>query len=140
MAGKAAPDFTFTDIDGQPHRLSDYRGKVVLLDFWGTWCKGCVAETQELVKAYEKFHEKGFEILGVATHDTEADLRKFLTARKVAWTQTMEGEDGPLQTLYRVTGFPTHFLIGKNGSILANRIQLEELPAMLEKQLGVVVK
>lgn len=140
LAGITAPDFTFTDMDGKTHRLSDYRGKMVLLDFWGTWCKGCVAETQELVKAYEKFHEKGFEILGIDTHDTEMALRKFLTERKVAWAQTREQEDGPLQKLYRVVGFPTHFLIGKNGTIVANRINIEDLTAILEKQLSTTAK
>jgi thiol-disulfide isomerase/thioredoxin len=116
-AGSLAPDFAFTDIDGVAHRLSDYRGKVVLLDFWGVWCAPCVAEAPKLVGLYEKFHERGLEILGLDTGDTRERVATFLTEHKIRWPQTMEADRGPIQTLYRINGWPTYFLLDRDGKI-----------------------
>lgn len=134
--GSTAPDFAFTDLEGKSRRLSDYRGEVVLLDFWGAWCAPCVPEAPKLVAAYEKCPDRGFEIVGIDTIDTREKVLGFISTHKMRWTQTMEAEKGPIQTLYRVSGFPSYFLIGPDGAIkvgvTGSSIDLDrELPALL---------
>jgi len=118
LAGYPAPEFDFVDLQGVSRRLVDYRGKVVLLDFWGTWCGPCVAAVPQLVAVYEKFHAKGFEILGITAEDTREQLTAFIAKSQMNWPQTMEGEKGPIATLYRITGWPSYFLIGADGQIV----------------------
>jgi len=122
--GHPAPDFSFLDFEGKKHRLSDYRGKVVLLDFWGTWCAGCVAHTKDLVDGYQRLHNRGFEILGVHCGGKWEDVRKFVTEHGMTWPQTIEtGEmpqGRPLQSLYRVFGAPNYFLVNRDGTFITN--------------------
>lgn len=117
--GYPAPDFALTDLDGTTRRLSDFRGKVVLLDFWGTWCGPCVAAVPELVRLYATYHARGFEILGVEARDTREIVAAFTAAHRMPWPQTLEKETGPISTLYRVDGWPTAFLVGADGRFLA---------------------
>jgi peroxiredoxin len=140
--GQRAPDFSFVDFEGKRRRLSDYRGKVVLIDFWGTWCAGCVAHAKDLVDAYQRLHKMGFEILGVHSGGKRENVQKFVTEHGMTWPQTLEtGEniqDRPLQTLYRFFGAPNYFLVDRDGTLITNDVRK---PALLieeaEKRLGV---
>jgi peroxiredoxin len=117
LADYPAPDFSFTSLDGKVTRLSDYRGKVVLLDFWGTWCGPCHAAVPGLVAAYDKFHARGFEILGVDVEDTREQLQSFIVDKKLPWPEALDGSKGPIVSLFRIGGFPSYFLIGRDGTI-----------------------
>jgi thiol-disulfide isomerase/thioredoxin len=134
--GHAAPDFTYTDLNGRALKLSDLRGKVVLLDFWGTWCGPCVAGMPELVSLYEKYHSRGFEILGIDAKDTRDQVAAFTKAHQMPWPQTIENETDPITTRYRVDGWPTAFLVGVDGKFLeANYLGEVQLAAQLAKAL-----
>jgi thiol-disulfide isomerase/thioredoxin len=136
VSGNPAPEFSFTDTSGRFHRLSDYRGKVVLLDFWGSWCGPCRAEAPKLVSAYRRLHNKGFEIIGINSGDEEIDFKSFTSEHAITWPQIREDVGGPVQKLFRVESFPAYYLIGRDGVIVANSIKPGELIGEIEKHLG----
>jgi len=81
VAGAKFPEFDEKDVQGKPFNLAGYKGKVVLIDFWATWCGPCVAELPKVLKAYEKYHPKGFEILGISLDKDEKALTDFTKKR-----------------------------------------------------------
>lgn len=132
--GNSAPEFSFTDIDGKQRRLSDFRGKIVLLDFWGLWCAPCVAEAPNLAAAYKKLKEKGFEIVSLEQGDTVEDLRKFISKTEMNWTHLQLNDQ--LSQLYRIDRYPTYFLLDKEGKIISNTLRPnEELYKKIEQLL-----
>jgi cytochrome c biogenesis protein CcmG/thiol:disulfide interchange protein DsbE len=139
-AADAAPaklDFTLKDMTGADVRLADHRGKVVLLNFWATWCGPCRVEIPAFVELQEKYRDKGLSILGVSIDDTPDQLKPFADQMKINYPLLMLQSDveeayGPLWAV------PTTFVIGRNGSICgkhigpATREQLEsEIKALL---------
>lgn len=138
LTGTLAPDFTFTNLDGKVRKLSEYRGKVVLLNFWGTWCGPCVASAPKLVVLYDKYHARGFEILNIALHDSAEDIRQFNKEHKITWPQMREeNEQGATLRLYRVMSWPSYYLLDQEGKILKPPIEARKLEfeAELEKLL-----
>jgi peroxiredoxin len=121
--GYTPPDFTFQDMEGKTHRLSEYRGKVVLLDFWMISCGWCQQGIPTMVQAYRKLHDMGMEIIGINGEDAEGPLRSFLAEKNVTWPQTIQDKDGgPIHKLYRAEGFPTYYLIGRDGKLASRRL------------------
>jgi thiol-disulfide isomerase/thioredoxin len=106
-------------LDGTTHRLSDFRGKVVLLDFWGVWCPSCVEMAPELARVYAEYHSRGFEIIGIEANDSPEKVSAFTQQLRMPWTQTLEQDKGPIAAIYRITGWPTSFLVGPDGRFLA---------------------
>ena len=116
--GRANFDFTLKDVNGADVRMSDYKGKVVLLNFWATWCGPCKVEIPEFVEAYAKYRDKGFVILGVLSEDDppEDELRAFMSGFKMNYPVLRQNDafadaHGPLFAL------PTSFIIDRHGSI-----------------------
>ncbi len=135
QVGTQAPEFMFTDIDRRVHRLSDFLGKVVLLDFWGIWCGPCVVEAPRLAATFHRLHERGFEIIGFHLGEDTASVRKFIAEKKMNWTHAIEGENGTIHKLFRVEGWPTYYLIDKSGNILSNSLRPgESLTKEIQKQ------
>ncbi len=121
--GAVAPDFTMPDVDGNLVSLSSYRGKYVLLDFWASWCGPCRAENPHVVKAYNTYKGKGFEVLGVS-YDYPGNRDKWLKAiedDQLPWTQlsNLLGWKDPTSKLYNISGIPSPFLIDPEGRIIA---------------------
>ncbi|HEY1339006.1 MAG TPA: TlpA disulfide reductase family protein [Bryobacteraceae bacterium] len=138
--GYPPPDFTFQDLDGKMHRLSDYRGKVVLLDFWMISCGWCQEGIPAMVEAYRKLHPIGVEIIGINGEDAEGPLRAFLAEKNMTWPQTIQyRDDSPIHKSYRVRGFPAYYLIGKDGKLESRRLiggAEEDLLAEAERIAG----
>ncbi len=112
-----APDFSFTTSDGEYLSLEDLRGKVVLLDFWGTWCPPCVesvSSLRDLNKRYAK--EKSFMMLSVSVHDEEGKWRAFTAANQMVWPQSFDRDD-KIARAFAVTRFPTYILIDHEGIV-----------------------
>lgn len=123
--------------DGSKFELSELKGKVVLVDFWATWCGPCIAEIPNMKKLYEKYHDQGFEIVGLSLDRDRDDLDKFLEARKLPWIilhdQENEGQH-PAATEYGIFGIPTMMLVGKDGKVLDIHARGEKLAELLEQQ------
>ena len=123
---------------GQPISLDDYKGKVVLLDFWATWCGPCRAELPNVQAAYDKYRAQGFEVLGVSLDEDEGDLRAFVKAKKMEWPEIFDVRpyNGPNATAYGVTAIPFSLLIGKDGVIAAVSPRGNALAPAIEKALA----
>ncbi|MBC7222471.1 redoxin domain-containing protein [Candidatus Bipolaricaulota bacterium] len=139
IPGSPAPDFSFRDfLSGRELSLGNFRGKVVLLDFWATWCPPCMASLPGLKEIYEEFHAQGFEIVGVSLDESAEDLRRVLSERGISWPVAFEGKrwDNSVAALYRVYQIPTSYLLDKNGMIRYRDLEGEELRRAVAELLG----
>lgn len=135
--GAVAPNFTLKDVNGKSVSLSDYKGKLVLLEFWASWCSPCRAESPNLLKQYAAFKDKGFEILGVSV---DSDKAKWLDAIKkdgLTWTQVsdLKGWDNDARKVYGISGVPANFLISPDGKIVGDHLMGEALNKKLTELL-----
>jgi thiol-disulfide isomerase/thioredoxin len=124
-------------VAGDPINLADLKGKVVLVDFWATWCGPCLAEIPNMKKLYEKYHDQGFEIVGVSLDQDREALEEFLAAKKLPWTIVHDPENEgqhPAATYYGVFGIPTMILVGRDGKVIDTHARGENLEKLLEKQ------
>ena len=117
-AGMPAPDFSFPDLEGKTVSLSDYKGKLVLLNIWATWCKPCVDEMPSIEKLYNNFKDNDFEVLAVSV-DTQGEkvVDPFMKLHNLSFKVLLDTE-GTIKNIYRTTGIPESFIIDKNGVIL----------------------
>lgn len=115
--GVEAPDFTLTDINGNPLALSSLRGKYVILDFWGSWCIWCIRGIPEMKNYYEKYQNK-MEILGIDCRDTEAKWKAAVAKHNIPWKHVINNrEDLDVSSLYGVSGYPTKIIVDPDGKI-----------------------
>jgi thiol-disulfide isomerase/thioredoxin len=134
-----APDFTQTDPDGKPVKLSDFRGKYLLLDFWASWCGPCRAENPNVVKAYNQYKDKNFTILSVSL-DKEDAREAWLAAIKkdgMPWNHVSDLKywKNEASVLYTIQAIPDNFLLSPEGKIIARGLRGEALAAKLAELL-----
>lgn len=114
--GPDLPPFTLADLEGGLHRLSDYRGQVVLVNFWATWCPPCVEEMPSMQQLKERLADEPFAILAVNMAETEGDIQTFLRKVQVDFPLLMDKE-GEVVKAWRVFAFPTSFVLDSDGRI-----------------------
>jgi len=112
-----AADFTLRDLDGKDHKLSDYRGKVVFLNFWATWCPPCRTEIPSMERLNEVLGSKDFVMLAINTDENVKDLEAFVKEKAHNFT-VLSDADGKIQKLYNVFKFPETFVIDQQGNIV----------------------
>lgn len=141
QVGSAAPDFTLKDIAGKDNALSSFRGKVVLLEFWATWCPPCKASIPELLELQNKYHEKGFTVIGVSLDtgsDAAAHVAQFCSANGITYPVLIA--DDNVSAAYQVMSIPTGFLISRDGTVIASYIgyfdgYIKKVSSDIEKHL-----
>lgn len=140
-----APDFSFTSSEGEHIALDDLHGKVVLLDFWGTWCPPCVESVPELRNLYKRYSKDGtFMILGISSDSDEEEWRQFTVKNKMVWPQYRD-HDHRILRAFGIHAFPTYILIDHEGIVRFSSIGLSwqrsaSLSEAIQKQIKIVAK
>jgi peroxiredoxin len=136
--GAPFPDFNEKDINGKPLSIANYKGKVVLIDFWATWCPPCQIELPNILATYKKYHDQGFEVIGISLDADRQQLDKFLKEQKLPWPQYNDGKfwDTKLVFKYGVSQLPTTYLLDGNGNIIDKDLRGDALEAAVAKILA----
>jgi len=137
VPGVKAPEFDEKDIYGKPFSIASRKGKVVLIDFWATWCAACVQEMPDVIDIYDKYHDQGLEILGVSMDVNKPKLDAYLIGAGVKWPQFFDGQywDNKLAAQYGVDSAPTTYLLDRDGKIIAVNLPPQDLDAAVAKAL-----
>lgn len=127
--------FEEEDIAGKPISPSDYKGKVVLLDFWATWCVPCRAEMPHVKDVYDEYHGKGFDIIGISLDNDRAALDRYLDEQDIPWRQIHDGKgwQAELGRVYGVSTIPATFLIDRQGTIRYKNLRGDDLEEAVRK-------
>jgi len=135
MPGIQAPDIVQKNPEGEEVKLSDFKGKIVLIDFWASWCGPCRRENPNVVKVYNEFKDQGFEILGVSLDKSKAKWVSAIEKDKLTWPHVsdLKGWGSTHAKDYGVTGIPQTFLVDKEGKIIAKNLKGAQLDAQLTK-------
>ena len=133
--GHKAPDFAIAGIDGKPIKLSDYKGKYVMLDFWASWCAPCRQENPNVVKQYAIYKPLGLNILGISLDQDKGKWQDAVNADKLTWSHgsDLKNFEGPTERLYHIEAIPSNFIIDPQGIIIAKNVTGADLEEFLNK-------
>ncbi len=132
--GYDAPEVALPAVNGDTIRLSSLKGKVVLLDFWASWCGPCRSSNKQLVKLYPKYKAKGFEIFAVSLDEDQSKWEKAIRKDNITWLQVNDdgGWDAKTAAIWSINAIPTSYLIDKNGKLVAMDLEGKELEKALK--------
>jgi peroxiredoxin len=137
---RAAPEVRYTELSGETFSTSDLRGKVVLVNFWGSYCGPCIKEMPHLVEAHEKYSPRGYETLAIAVrHDNPQRVIRFVSTHALPFRVALDSKGELAKEFGNVRITPTSFLIDRNGRILKRYVAKHdwaELDQLVEKALG----
>jgi thiol-disulfide isomerase/thioredoxin len=138
VVGGEAPDFTMNQVDGTPLSLNSLRGKVLLVDFWASWCGPCRRENPHVVALYQKYKDKGFEILGVSLDKTQENWVNAIQSDGLIWKHVsdLKGWGNEVAKMYGISSIPHTILLDKQGKILARGLRSAQLEQELHKIFG----
>ena len=137
QAGHPFKPFTAKEFQtGQTIALADYQDKYLFIDFWGTWCKGCVQELPKLQRIYKGVDKQRVEFVSIAGHQSPELLEKFLKKRPLAWPQIISDDENKLIETYKITSFPTNVLVGPDGRVVSRNLHGEVLERKLAELTG----
>ena len=129
----------FTSLQGKPVDVASMKGKVILVDFWATWCQPCIRELPHVIETYNKYHSQGFEVIGVSLDKAEdkEKLLQFLKDKNMPWPQHFDGKGwgNALAKEYGISGIPATYLIGPNGKIVATNLRGDALEKEVAKHI-----
>ncbi|MBN1163762.1 MAG: redoxin domain-containing protein [Candidatus Krumholzibacteriota bacterium] len=136
--GSPAIDFSMQDTEGRMLKLADYRGKVVLVDFWATWCAPCRQEMPNVKKVYSHYHKKGFDIIGVSFDNSRDKLDGYVKENGIEWKQIYDGKGWQTEIgrSYAINSIPSTFLLDREGKIRYKNLRGEELEKSVKKLLA----
>jgi len=136
--GTKFPDFNEKDSTGKPLSIANYKGKVVLLDFWATWCGPCVHELPNVIKTYDTHHKQGFEIIGISLDKDQEKLASFTKEKNMTWVQYFDGLvwQNKLAVKYGVNSIPATYLLDGQGTIIGKDLRGEDLENAVTKALA----
>lgn len=137
--GRPAPDIVMNDPDGKERKLSDLRGNVVLIDFWASWCRPCRIENPNVVKLYNKYHDKGFEIFSVSLDKKHSDWVDAIEQDHLVWpnhVSDLKGWTSSGGATYGITSVPSTVLVDRNGKIIARNLRGNDLANKLKEIFG----
>lgn len=135
--GQEAPNFETQTLQEKSISLSDYKGKIILVEFWATWCGPCIGEIPHLKSTYSEYSDSDFEIIGISLDQNQEKLKNLVEEHNLQWPQIQQQKEfnSKLAELYSVIAIPRNYLIGRNGEIIAKDLRGEELKAKVSELL-----
>ncbi|MGO8838060.1 MAG: TlpA family protein disulfide reductase [Limisphaerales bacterium] len=138
VEGAPFPGFDEKDINGKPLSIANYKGKVVLVDFWATWCPLCLVELPNVMATYNKYHDQGFEVIGISLDEDRQQLERFLKTKAMTWPQYNDGLywKTKLAVKYGIEQLPSNYLLDGKGTIIGRNLMGDALGAAVAKALA----
>jgi thiol-disulfide isomerase/thioredoxin len=138
VEGTQFPNFDEKDVAGKPLSRANYRGKIVLVDFWATWCVPCRIELPNVINAYQKYHDKGFEVIGVTLDTEQQPMLDFTKENNMPWPQYFDGLrwDNKLAMKYGIESVPMNYLLDGNGKIIGESLRGDALSDAVAKAIA----
>ena len=136
--GETAPDFTMNNQFGKPVSLKDFRGKVVMIDFWATWCGPCIASLPQVIELKKKYFGEKFEILGISLDKDLEQWKSFINDKQMDWIHIADGQywNNAIAVQYQIESIPNVWIIDKEGKIIAKELRGSSVESELATIMG----